>query len=926
MNSRGTFLTVAASVFVSVISTPGEAPKVNLSRKGSGLEFSWPGAMRGEDGSVVRPFFELQRSADLQRWNPVGERMRNADATAADLLSVTVGADEGYSFYRLRAFEPRISKLVEGGEEVFGFSEAFATELARMGQISVEEFEETYSRSASYLPKLSWDPTTARFWTDFNADPAVLNQGKRWGEPGYRLSDYRLNPTELAVFKNNGFVVSERLGAGWGNEGDSFADVFYTLWYNDLPVFISTDAILQAWHRTYDSMLEEIEETYLFNSLEQMLREMALRVPLIAAEASEGVLKESVRDIDYFLTVARSLLDGNPIASSLGEDARVQETLDDVRALQLKRTTMFGECRVVDFSQFKVRGHYEHTPRLYRYFQCVMWLGRTDFVVAGGPFRRCPDVESYASPREIGAAIVLWDLLHRAGEFESWLRFDQIIQAFVGWTDSLNFAQLGSLLAGAGIRSVHDVPALARLQDLQQEIIAGNLGVQHIRSDFFASPLGAQQIQLPRAFLFMGQKFVPDSWAFAKVVYDDVLWVEGGVTNRIQRRVPSALDMAFSVLQNDQIVPELVARMNNTAARGSAVHAEKWRDGFPYQHNLAAVRNIMDSQETGAWTSNIYMSWLNTLRELSAPTTDAIFPETLRTRAWAMKTLNTQLASWTQLRHDTVLYAKQSYTGFPICYYPEGYVEPRVEFWRALADMAERAASLIENLPYSGTYRFVTSGWEGSGPDSKYVTRTNVLGLAEIKSRQVAHLRKFAATVSRLEKLSRKELAQECFDQEDDVFIKNLIQQVGTVQFGCSSLRKYDGWYPQLFYRGVQFERMSESDFQENYGANAGDRIVTDVHTDLPAPAIGDEGSVLHEGIGPANLLMIAVESGPDRAVYAGPVLSHFEFEVTGEPKRLSDTDWEGFYGGFVMEPIDPNRIQGRNAPSWTRSYLVPRQ
>ena len=55
------------------------------------------------------------------------------------------------------------------------------------------------------------------------------------------------------------------------------------------------------------------------------------------------------------------------------------------------------------------------------------------------------------------------------------------------------------------------------------------------------------------------------------------------------------------------------------------------------------------------------MNWLATLRELSKPISDSKYPEAMRTRTWGMKTLNTQLASWTQLRHDTVLYAKQSY-------------------------------------------------------------------------------------------------------------------------------------------------------------------------------------------------------------------------------------------------------------------------
>ena len=259
-------------------------------------------------------------------------------------------------------------------------------------------------------------PTTGQFWDRFNANPDVVNEGKNQDDPGYRTFDFRLDQRELAVFKQNGFVVSERLDSG------SFADVFYKVWHNDLPVFVSTDAILQAWHRTYDSMLEEVEETYLFNSAEQLLDVMAARVTEAWAQAGSGVSKDSILDADYFLAVARSLLAGTnvpPVASLLGQDARVAETLADIKAEQMKGIDdFFGQCRVVDFSQFKVRGHYTHSERLGRYFQCVMWLGRTDFAVAGGPFDRgCG--QQFASPRELGSAIVLWHLLNQSGQFNS---------------------------------------------------------------------------------------------------------------------------------------------------------------------------------------------------------------------------------------------------------------------------------------------------------------------------------------------------------------------------------------------------------------------------------------------------------------------------------------------------------------------------
>src|SRR5262249_25519652 len=159
-------------------------------------------------------------------------------------------------------------------------------------------------------------------------------------------------------------------------------------------------------------------------------------------------------------------------------------------------------------------------------------------------------------------------------------------------------------------------------------------------------------------------RFVMDSWAFSRTVFDSIIWDENGipeVTDKVLRRVPSALDVAFSVLGNSQVVPEIaarIARTNLTPADGRAYLRDRPKD----QHNLAAARNVIDSQNPGAWTNTIYNHWLACLRLLSEPTTGSQYPEAMRTRAWAMKTLNTQLASWTQLRYVTALYVRESYT------------------------------------------------------------------------------------------------------------------------------------------------------------------------------------------------------------------------------------------------------------------------
>ncbi|MFP4102176.1 DUF3160 domain-containing protein [Coleofasciculus sp.] len=724
------------------------------------------------------------------------------------------------------------------------YPSAFTQALKEIGQISPLDFAQRYPHNAQYLPQLTWNPTTAQFWDQFNIDPEKHNSNPK--RTTWRLDDFRLNDAERAIFQKNGFVVSERLGA------ESFATLFYRIYSNDLPVFVSTDALLHAWHRSFDAMLAELEEDYLAASLDEILTGMAAQLSNAQNQYGQGILQSSLLDADYFLAVARSLLAGNPVKTVLNQDTRVAETLKAIETEQRQNFSLFGRQRVMDLSQFKPRGHYENSPALQNYFRAMMWCGRVDLRIAGNP--------QEASPRELGAAIVLHDLLKQANKFEQWQQFDQMLQTFVGKTDSLTFAQLDQLLTDTFIQSPADVKDLSTLEQLQVEISTRPLGVQNIRSHDYASPPEGASIPLPRSFTVLGQKFVLDSWVTTKIVFDEIRW--NG--EKVQRRIPTSLDVAFAALGNNQVVPELVIRMTNS-------QGHKFRDGLNYQHNLAAVKTVVDEQNPAVWNESIYINWLATLRELSAPTTDEKYPEAMRTSAWAMKTLNTQLASWTQLRHDTILYAKQSYSIRVSCYYPAGFVEPRPTFWSRFETMARRAANLIEKTPFP--------------KDGQY-----------LQQRQSSFLTNFAHKLGILKQISEKELAQEELTETETQFLKNIVE----IETDYVGTKQYNGWYPRLFYK-------------EPEDSDKWDAIVADVHTNVPDPMIGDPGSVLHQGVGNVDLMMIAVDNGEDKMVYAGPTLSHYEFEMPGV-SRKSDSEWQRDIKQANLPP----------RPDWTSDYLVP--
>ena len=58
------------------------------------------------------------------------------------------------------------------GPDPFGYSAAFDAEVKKLGQITPGQFAAAYPPPA-YLAKLSWDPTTAKFFDKINAETVV---------------------------------------------------------------------------------------------------------------------------------------------------------------------------------------------------------------------------------------------------------------------------------------------------------------------------------------------------------------------------------------------------------------------------------------------------------------------------------------------------------------------------------------------------------------------------------------------------------------------------------------------------------------------------------------------------------------------------------------------------------------------------------
>jgi hypothetical protein len=210
----------------------------------------------------------------------------------------------------------------------------------------------------------------------------------------------------------------------------------------------------------------------------------------------------------------------------------------------------------------------------------------------------------------------------------------------------------------------------------------------------------------------------------------------------------------------------------------------------------------------------------------------------MQTAAWWQQKMNTQLSSWAQLRHDNLLYAKQSYSGGVSCSYPEGYVEPFPEFYGRLAAFARQAEDVyVDRMPHVSWF-----------------------------------FDQMASSMDTLETIAKKELDGNALTAQEKGFLTRLLYSVNI----CGLT--YDGWYVRLFYPMDAIEE---------------DYVVADVHT-APTDAAGAPvGWVYHVGTGKINMgVLVADNDRGGQTAYMAPMMSFHE-HVTTNFDRLTDERWE---------------------------------
>ena len=669
---------------------------------------------------------------------------------------------------------------------------------------------------------LDWsgDPVIKGSAADFNIYNNVTTDfGK------YQPKQYSVNPSVASIEISSGlsnvennFVnlpssVEEQLEEyGFAIVDEGHKSIFEAYDKFD-PNFITTDLCLHTYHVLYDFSLRILEGEslfYVFETMLETLRDDQLSIKNTVSE--EAVIEALNKNIAYLSVMLKLLDETNSVPSDVA--SMVNEELNNIEKGRRDNSAIFDYEE--DFSQYKPRGHYTRHEILEFYFKAMMYAGRmsflTDFLVEGVNVgleqTRMAMLLIHSFNKTIGDETV-WDY---------WDRLYEPITFYVGTSDDLTAAEYYRIWVNHGSKSGDELADDILISSIIEDI--KSYRNPKINSMIISDAQDAEEAT--KGFRLLGQRFIPDSYIFQQLVH-----------NKVQLRgFPTGLDV-LSVLGSSRA--EYLLQLENQTYSG-------------YSSQVLKLRKEFGNLTEYDWTQNLYWLWLYSLFPLLNPYEEG-YPSFMMNDLWVIKTLMTWLGSWAELRHDTILYSKQSYTQewSATIVDAKGYVEPYPEVYSRLSSLSRLMKDGLgeRNLLFPG-----------------FDTKLDLL----------------ISIYDRLCNISLKELDNLPLNNSDYHFLTSVADVLSSiVDFKNSG---YSEWF-------------SEADSRM--------ALIADVHTDP------NTDQVLEVAVGnPFTIYVIVQDHEGNLRLTRGGTFSYYEFKQPMD-NRLTDEQWQNILD--TDPPTLPNWI-----------------
>jgi hypothetical protein len=660
--------------------------------------------------------------------------------------------------------------------------------------------------------------------------------------------DFSLKPDELGKLLNEKlwFYPENRFENG---KISSFAHFYLKAYENDMPVYVTVDSVLHAFHKTFNNVMAFIEVDKLAQNVLELLKNSLnfihnMKSSIVDKTEQSLKLLSKLRETEKYLLVGYELFfqklvyDENGYMSSknkadevafcfireLTKDQKhklqytpdnktmleVTELLNAIESKKAQKIMLFGRQKRVDFSQMIPRGWYCQNQILSNYFQCVMWFSLVKFHVK-------TEIETIWTIAFLLSKKIKDD---DPNYLQLWLNANKYIS---GNRSKYDFVKINDAGMTLGIKEIlltseQKIQLISKLETLDDYCSSMNFlkTVRYSNKEEMKNehdPELLEEYDETNRIGLIPQSMTVDTWFMYEVTGSDF---------NHPRRIISSEDIVYAIFNNEDPKNTIISRM-----KGQNPDKMKFRDEIDYLKQLEEAKSkIKSSMETNPedWRTDIYHHWLLLISKVADR---RFYPKDLvyDSKAWKNKQTMAQKSSYTELRHDMTLSVEQAQLLEYMCSHPEVYIEPNLEFWTEMQLLIKNMMKTIDNL--TDTTEFFS-----------LQKAENSEKIEEIYNYDYARygLKQFGEGLSVVNKAVRAQLDGKSFyDLEEENFAEKI---KGITYFFYDSYCQlaFDGWYCKMLW---DYPLVDKFNFKPE---------VADIFTDHPDPILGDSGCVLHIG------------------------------------------------------------------------------
>ena len=490
-----------------------------------------------------------------------------------------------------------------------------------------------------------------------------------------------------------------------------------------------------------------------------------------------------------------------------------------------------------DYTQFTPRSHYTDNAELKTYFMAMKWLMREKF---------------YFWDKKLTKTAMIMTANITPEEQNQLSNLSEKIKKLIWWDDDLTLTSLSNWMQENNFATVEDINNnfSSETADELMKIIP-----QKIQSTYYTRPstmviASDEAKDMTAWFVFFGEKFTLDSYLFD-------LETAGSAEKEYQYMPNKQTALIVpEILENNSDAAEIVNVWMTTRMAKSEIQEGNWFTQFSSYNKVKtdAIEKLKSELSNTTVISSMYHKRLNMLWYLINEAEENA-PYFKLDPIYRLKNLVTYMWSYTELKHDTLLYVKQNYA--ELWWWGNGecwiWIDPPalpVPKWYVEADL-DIINQLIElNNEVKTDFSDVTDYMEDYMAD--YI---------------LSNFTEFDSFLNHIEDILIKQMDNEIISDED-------FERMRTA-------------YNTLW--NIVFPFVGNASQKEMRSA-----LIADIFTsEWPNP--------LYEAIGRPAVMLVMIDDINWKRIARGPVFTHYEFYdsddvLDANGSRLNDIQWQAAY------------------------------